>query len=254
VVRGGVGILYGPLYYDDFGGAMNAGYKANPVFPSQNGFDLSFQIDNGYPSFKAPPNLDPGLYNGKFLPGSYIEKSAGRPAEIYNWDMNVQQQVVKNLILSIGYIGGAGQNLQANNQNIDNIPLKDIALGKELYQPLQGNTYGVPIPFPGYYGLWGNGVQIQQALRPFPQYDFIDSGCCLEDVGHSSYDAMVVSLKGRFKDLSLQASYTWSKNINDSDSILPNTNPGQPQVQNPANLHQEKAISVQDIPNPFVLS
>jgi hypothetical protein len=54
--------------------------------------------------------------------------------------------------------------------------------------------------------------------------------------------------------LSLQVSYTFSKNINDTDSALPNTNPGQPQVQNPTNLHQEKAISIQDIPNTFVLS
>jgi hypothetical protein len=254
VVRGGFGILYGPLQYDDFGGSMNTGYSSNPVFPSKNGFDPSFVIDNGYPAFKSPPNLDPGIYNGGFVPGSYIEKKAARPAEIYNWDMNVQQQVVKNLILSVGYIGSAGQNLQANNQNINNIPYKDLALGRELGAQLQNNTYGVPTPFPGYFGLWGNGVQIQQALRPFPQYDFIDSGCCLENTGHSSYEAMVVSLQGHFKDLTLQASYTWSKNINDSDSILPNTNPGQPQVQNPDNLHQEKAISVQDIPNTFVLS
>lgn len=256
VVRGGAGILYGPLQYDDFGGSMNAGYKASPVFPSKNGFDPSFQIDSGYPAFAPPPNLDPGIYNGGFLPGSYIEKRAGRPAAIYDWDMNVQQQVAKGLILSIGYVGSEGQNLPANNQNINNVPFqKEFSTGgKTLNSPLLGNTYGVNTPFPGYFNLWGNGVTIQQALRPFPQYDFIDSGCCLENVGHSSYDALLVSLKGHFKNLTLQASYTWSKNLNDSDSALPNTNPGQPQVQNPANLHQEKAISVQDIPNTFVVS
>jgi hypothetical protein len=64
-----------------------------------------------------------------------------------------------------------------------------------------------------------------------------------------------VSLSRRFRDgLSLQVSYTFAKNLNDTDSALPNTNPGQPQVQNPDNLHQEKAISIQDIPNTFVLS
>ncbi len=31
-------------------------------------------------------------------------------------------------------------------------------------------------------------------------------------------------------------------------------NPGQPQVQNPANLHEEKAISIQDVPQTLVLS
>ncbi|HUY82117.1 MAG TPA: TonB-dependent receptor [Acidobacteriaceae bacterium] len=255
VIRGGAGILYGPLQYLDFGGSMNAGYKSSPVFPSQNGFDPSFQIDSGYPAFPKPPILAPGLYDGKFLPGSYIEKSAGRPAEIYDWDMQVQQQVMQNLILSIGYVGSAGQNLQANNQNINNVPYKkEFATGgNTLNANLMGNPYGVATPFNGYFNLWGNGVKIQQALRPFPQYDFIDSGCCLQSTGHSSYEALLVSLKGQFKNLTLQGSYTWSKNENDSDSTI-NVNPGQPQVQNPADLHQEKAISVQDVPNTFVVS
>ncbi len=255
VLRGGAGILYGPLQYDDFGGSMNAGYKSNPVFPSKNGFDPSFQIDSGFPAFANPPNLDPGLYNGTYLPGSYIEKSAGRPAAVYNFDLQVQQQLATDLIMSVGFVGSEAQNLQANNQNINNMPLRDLTLGDELNAPLMNNPYGVGVPFPGYFNLWGNGINIQQALRPFPQYDFIDSGCCLQSTGHSSYDALLVSLTRQFHNgLSLQASYTWQKNLNDTDSALPNTNPGQPQVQNPANLHQEKAISVQDIPNMFVLS
>ena len=255
VLRGGGGILYGPLQYDDFGGSMNAGYKSSPAFPSKNNFDPSFVIDAGYPAFPAPPNLDPGQYNGTYLPGSYIEKSAGRPAAIYNYTMQVQQQLATDLILSIGYVGAVGQNLQANNQNLNNIPYDDLKLGKELGVGLMNNPYGVPVPFPGYFNLWGNGVQIQQALRPFPQYDFIDSGCCLQSTGHSSYNAMLVSLARRYRNgLSLQVSYTWSKNINDTDSALPNTNPGQPQVQNSQNLHEEKAISVQDITNTFVAS
>lgn len=254
VLRGGFGILYGPLQYDDFGGSMNTGYKANPNFPSKNGFDPSFQIDNGYPAFAPPPDLDPGIYNGSFVPGSYIEKGAGRPAKVYNYTLQVQQQLANDLILSIGFVGSEGQNLQANNQNINNMPLQDIALGDELTTQLVNNTYGVQTPFPGYFNLWGNGVTIQQALRPFPQYDFIDSGCCLQATGHSSYDAMLVSLKKQLGSLTLQGSYTWQKNLNDTDSALPNTNPGQPQVQNPDDLHQEKALSIQDIPHTFVVS
>lgn len=255
VIRGGAGILYGPLQYDDFGGSMDSGYKANPSFNSANGFDPSFQIDNGYPAFKQPPDLDPGLFNGAFMSGSYIEKNAAHPAKVYDFDLQVQQQLSNEMILSVGFVGSEAQNLQANNQNINNMPLQDIALGDELTTQLQGNSYGVSTPFPGYFTLWGNGITIQQALRPFPQYDFIDSGCCLQDTGHSSYDALLVSLKRQMSNgLSFQASYTWQKNENDTDSTLPNTNPGQPQVQNPANLHAEKAISIQDVPQTFVIS
>jgi hypothetical protein len=255
VVRGGFGILYGPLQYDDFGGGMNTGYKANPNVSSANNFDPAFQIDNGYPGFTPPPNLDPGVYNGSFLPSSYIEKDAAHPAKIYNYNLQVQQQLANDLILSVGFVGSEGQNLQANNQNINNIPLQDLALGNKLGKQLLNNPYGVPVPFAGYFDLWHDSVQVQQALRPFPQYDFIDSGCCLQATGHSSYDALLVSLSRQFRNgLSLQASYTWQKNLNDTDSALPNTNPGQPQVQNPADLRQEKALSIQDIPHTFVVS
>jgi Carboxypeptidase regulatory-like domain len=253
VLRGGAGILYGPLQYDDFGGSMNTGYKASPSFNSANGFDPSFIVDAGYPGFTPPPNLDPGQFNGQPVSGSYIEKHAGRPAAIYDYNLQVQQELAKDLIFTIGFVGSEGQNLQANNQNINNIPYNDLALGKNLNAAVQSNTVGVTAPFAGFYSLWGNGVPVQRALRPFPQYDYIDSGCCIQDTGHSSYDALLVSLARKFRDgLSMQISYTFSKNVNDTDSALPNTNPGQPQVQNPQNLHAEKAISIQDLPNTFV--
>ena len=85
-------------------------------------------------------------------------------------------------MLTVGYLGNKSQNLRSNVQNINNIPQSDFALGDQLSQPLVGNTAGVTAPFAGYTTLWGSGVQVQQALRPFPQYDFIDTGCCLQNV------------------------------------------------------------------------
>ena len=51
--------------------------------------------------------------------------------------------------------------------------------------------------------------------------------------------------------MSIQASFTWAKTITDADSILPATNGGISQVQNTANLSQEKALSSQDVPYMF---
>ena len=65
VVRGGAGIIYGPLLYSDFGGGMATGYTVNPSAPSHNAFDPSFQIDDGMPAFTPPPDEDPGIYNGR---------------------------------------------------------------------------------------------------------------------------------------------------------------------------------------------
>jgi hypothetical protein len=253
VIRGGAGILYGPLQYSDFGGSMNTGYRANPSF-NDNQFDPSFQIDNGYPAFPQPPDLDPGIFNGHPVSGSYIAKQYGRPAMISEWTLNVQQEVAQDLILSIGYIGNKAQNLHSNIQNINNIDKKYFSLGNALNDPVTGNSVGVSEPFAGFNALW-NGGSVQQALRPFPQYDYIDTGCCLQNVGMSSYEAMLVSLQRQFRNgFNLQASYTWSKAFTNSDSLLPNNGVGVAQVQDVTDLHKEKAISAQDIPHTVVLS
>jgi hypothetical protein len=255
VLRGGAAIFYGPTQYSDFGGSLNTGYKVAPGFPSKDGFSPAFDLDAGYPAYSQPPDLDPGFFNGQPVSGSYVQPQDGKPAEIYEWDLQMQQQVANDLVLTIGYLGNKSQNLRSNVQNINNIPQSDFVLGDQLSQPLVGNTAGVKPPFAGYTNLWGSGVQVQQALRPFPQYDYIDTGCCLQNVGMSSYEALLASLERRFQNgLQLQISYTWSKTLTDSDSLLPNNGNAVIQVQNVNNLHQEKAVSTQDLPQNFVAS
>ena len=255
VFRGGGAIFYGPLQYSDFGGSMDAGYKVQPTFTSNDGFSPSFALDSGFPAYTAPPNLNPGLFNGQAVTGSYIQHQDGKPAAVYEWSLQMQQEIAPDLILEVGYLGNKAQNLRSNVQNINNISISDFALGDTLNSHVVGNTAGVPVPFNGFTTLWGAGAPVQRALRPFPQYDYIDTGCCLQNVGMSSYNALLVSLNRRFRNgLTLQVSYTWAKNFTDADSALPNNGIGVSQVQNPFNLHMEKAISAQDIPNTFVIA
>jgi hypothetical protein len=253
VVRGGFAILYGPLQYADFGGSMVTGYSANPDFGS-DGFNPSFTIDSGFPQFTPPPNLDPGqLDNGnasapQFVGGSYIAAKYGRPAMVNQWNMQVQQEVAKDLIFTIGYVGQRSQNLRSGIENINNINRSNFSRGDQLTQFDLGAA-GVAQPYPSFNG------QVQQALRPFPQYGFIATDCCLQNVGHSSYDAMIVTLERRFSSgLNLQASYTWSKTVTDADSALPGINGGVNQEQDPFDHRNAKSLSIQDIPNTFVLS
>ncbi|UWZ85843.1 TonB-dependent receptor [Occallatibacter riparius] len=257
VVRGGSGILYGPLVYNDFGGGMTTGYTVNPAFPSHNGFDPSFQIDAGIPAYAPPPNEDPGIYNGSYLPGSYITKNAGRPATVYNWNLQVQQQLAQDLIATLGYIGNRATNLASNLLNPNNMPQKYFSMGDALYQPFVGNSQGVQAPFPEFVQNWGGNPQLQAALRPFPQYDFIDQGCCLENVGQSSFNAMIATVQRHFhQGLNMQVSYTWGKTFSNSDGAVPGVHIGNNWVQdmNTDNLKQEKAVSVFDLRHQLVLS
>lgn len=254
-LRGGFGILYGPLQYADFGGAMNTGYKANVQQNAKDNFTAAYSIDSGFPSFTPPPNLDAGFFNGTPVANNYITPTQGRPAMVYEWSLQLQQELAPDLILSVGYLGNKAQNLRSSLANINNIPIGDFALGDKLNQTLAGNTAGVNEPFTGFTTLWGPGVQVQQALRPFPQYAYIASDCCLQNKGMSTYNALLVSLQRNFRNgLNLLASYTWSKNITNADSALPGINAGIQQIQNPDNLRQEKSISSQDIPQTFVVS
>jgi hypothetical protein len=254
-IRGGAGIVYGPLVYDDFGGSMVTGYTANPNAPSHNGFDPSFEIDNGMPAFTPPPDEDPGYYNGSYLPGSWITPSAGRPATVYNWTLEVQHQLAEDLLATVGYIGNHSTDLESNLLNPNNMSQKYFPLGNALYQPFTGNTAGIALPFPQFLQNWGGNPSLQAALRPFPQYDFIDQGCCLENVGMSSFNALVASVSRHSRQgLTLQASYTFGKTFTDADSALPNTNPGIAQDMDVDNLHREKAISAMDIRHTFVVA
>ena len=255
VIRGGTGIIYGPLIYSDFGGGMATGYTVNPNATSHNSFDPAFEIDAGMPAFTPPPNEDPGIYNGTYVPGSYITKDAARPATVYNWNLQIQHQLATDLIATVGYIGNHSTDLGSNLLNPNNMSTKYFGLGDALYSPFNGNTAGIAAPFPQFLQNWGGNPQLQQALRPFPQYDFIDQGCCLENVGMSSFNALVSSVQRHYHEgLNLQASYTLAHTFTDADSALPNVGQRVVQDMHVENLHLEKAVSWLDLRHTFVFS
>lgn len=286
VIRGGAATIYGPLQYNDFGGGMLQGYNQSRSFAyggtaTQGGaFTPAFRLDStspadpqqsqiGFPGVSYAPNTDPTQLTAQNGPGSFqavggdlILPRDGRPSMTNNWSLQLQQQLAQDLIFTIGYIGQVAQNLRSGFlTNINNISQSQFALGDVLNNaqyriPLNGSittpkgTYSAPYAtFTGPVG---------QSLRPFPQYDFIADDCCLENLGHSSYNAMVVSLQRHFRNgLNLQASYTWAKTLTDADSAIPfsyTSNNQREQAQDTVNLRNDKAVSVQNIPQNFSLS
>jgi hypothetical protein len=249
VIRGGYGIMYSPLQYTDFGGNQVQGYSGTPTFQSVNGFNPAFNWDTGFPPSAPPPFLDPSVVN-KGNP-NWIQPRFGQPGIIQSWSFQVQGQVSKDMVATAGWVGQRAQNLRSAIMNWNNIPPQFLALGNALNQPVAGNTLGVTAPYPTFFADWGANAPVWRALRPFPQYDYIYMDV-LQNIGQSSYNSLQASLERRLAaGLSLQASFTWSKTITDADSILPGINGGISQIQNPANLQQEKALSSQDIPYAF---
>jgi hypothetical protein len=257
VVRGGYGILYSALTYADFGNDLQTGFQANPQFNSTNGFSPAFALGSGFPSYGAPPFLDPSQVNFQGNPANaYIDPSYGRPAMVQNWSFEIQQQLASDLILDVAYVGAHSTHLRSSFDPINRLPLSDLSLGPLLNAAAgstQAQAAGIGLPYPGF----PTDRPVSQALQPYPQYFVLNTDCCLENLGQSSFNALEVSLRRRFHNgLNLLASYTYSKTMTDADSALPffATIAGGGSAQNPFDLKNEKAVSNQDIPQNLVLS
>ncbi|HEX4951086.1 MAG TPA: carboxypeptidase regulatory-like domain-containing protein [Blastocatellia bacterium] len=250
VIRGGYGIYYQALIYADFGERLVAGFAGGVNFPSPNGYDPSFFLDQGVPQRNLP--IGPTILNGSDI--EYVAKDHGRPPMIQNWSLEVQRELAKDLILSVAYVGSNGHHLRSRLQNVNALPTQHLSLGNLLFANInspEARAANIPIPYAGFNG------SVFQALRPFPQYNFINTDCCLENLGNMNYNSLQAKLERRFSQgLNLLASYTFSKTITDSDSALPifATFSGGGGPQNPYDRRNEKAISNQDIPHALVVS
>jgi carboxypeptidase family protein len=287
VIRGGYGIYHAALFYTDFGDALSSGSTINPTFTSPNNFlpvvaQGKGSLDAGFPDFAPPSNAqDPALLNGDFQgTPSHAGPGNGRSGMVQNWSLEIQHQLASDLILSVAYVGNHATRLNSNLQQLNGIDPKFLSLGTKLndrvtsaagqatlaslgitvpswFEPLYGpgNPSGAPIDFVG------------QLLLPFPQYQSggpgtpggINTNCCLENLGQSTYNALQTKLERRFRNgLNLLASYTYSKTLTDADSAYAGlTAFGSSDTftaQNPHDLNAEKALSYQDVPHSFVLS
>jgi hypothetical protein len=117
----------------------------------------------------------------------------------------------------------------------------------------QAQAAGIAVPYAGF----GTTRTVAEALLQYPQFFALNTDCCLENLGQSSFDALEMRLQRRFHNgLNLLAAYTWSKTITDADSTLPYfaNLAGGGGAQNPFNQKGEKSLSNQDIPQNLVLS
>jgi hypothetical protein len=271
VIRGGYSIYYAALVYSDFGGSLSSGSTANPNFKNSDNFTPVQALDAGFPAYTQPSNIqNPELNVFTQNAVDYVAPSYGRPGMIQNWDFEVQHQIARDLIFSLGYVGQHATRLLSNLAQTNTPNPKYNFLGAELQYQVDGsdgkngpailNSLGITVPswFTPGWGSGGSQNVIGQLLRPFPQYGAITTSCCLENLGQSTYNAMEAKLERRFHNgLNLLASYTYSKTITDADSSFSTETGFNSNVfgaQNPYNLKGEKAVSYQDIPQTFVLS
>src|ERR1035438_9932457 len=263
VLRGGYGIFYQPLKEGSYADQDGLGFFNRQTITPTNGGPI--QIDNGVTH--VFPNSGPFTPDGQNGSNGVIlvPSNTGRPADIQTWNFDIQRQITTNLLVSVAYVGSKGTHLPALNIIPNQVNPTYLSLGNDLTMDVSclslgtcpnAIAAGVKLPYAGFTG------QINQVLRPFPQYgDFNqeDNSFSPDRTGNSTYHAMQLQVDKRFaQGLSFLVSYTVSKNLTDADSSGPGVSGfiGTNEFigQNSYNRTAEKAVSELDTPQSLVAS
>lgn len=256
VIRAGGSVVYDSIREDGnadsgiqgFGGSYSA-----PANFYSNGISLLFSRGFSDPALQPliaaakPVQISPNVAN--FSSPTYRPGESGMPGYYVDYNFTVEHSLTPSTLWRGGFHANYGVKVQAN-QNFDqldprywsiygnllgsNLSTLVNAAGEPTNPVLIAN--GFRLPYAGY----PLNLQLNQALRPYPQYSGV-SGPTLS--GHSTYNALETSLEHRFnRGLYVLASYTYSK--------VMASNAG----QNVYDHLTDKAIASFDRPHIFALS
>jgi hypothetical protein len=185
--------------------------------------------DQSYPGFQPPPFIDAGLLSGNANP-ALLDSEVGKLPTQINWAFEVQRQLPGGFLASAAYVGTHIYHIgvwrkpnQVPRAAAERFRGAAAAAGLPLNEFLNlpitdPRAASVPLPFPNFAQLFGDGATVAQALRPFPQYGNIDN--LQQPVGSASYNGLQTKLQKRFSGgLTMLLSYTFSKTLGDVDSF-----------------------------------
>lgn len=136
-----------------------------------------------------------------------------------NWSASIQRALKADWALELSYVANHNTRLSASNMvNINQDDPRYLALGSLLTQSVTSAaavSAGIPVPYPGFTGT------VAQALRPYPQYLTVTEQSA--KVGTSVYNAFTARIHKRYSaGVTLDAHFTWSKNLGNADSSVQN--------------------------------
>jgi hypothetical protein len=248
--RGGYGIYYAHVAFDQFVGQPTQGFQSNPLAPNTtNGLFPAFYLDQGFPQdrIQQPPFIDPTINLGG-APIAVTPDGLTLP-RFQNWSVTYQRQLTDNMMLDVSYIGNRGTRLNhhferlgvgANMNDPSVLRYPTAVLQSNINSPL-AQANGFTPPYPGFNGT------VAQSLRPFPQYQAIQWRGV--PVGKSQYHAMEFVLERRFsRGLQARVAYTYSQLHNNGAESAQGNNGINGGVQNPADP-LEWYLSADDTPH-----
>jgi Carboxypeptidase regulatory-like domain/TonB-dependent Receptor Plug Domain len=232
VIRAGFGM------YSELQDAL--GYRADQNAPFNPTYSLA-----ALPVASLPVNpAAPVPAKAKLVPGG-VQPDLRTPTLI-SYSLRVERQISPNTALTVGYVGSHGYH---------------EIVGVDANEPIPTICPASPCPavFPATFpaGLAGTPVPAGTYYIPFVAPATPKANPALANTwtwfsrGDSSYHALQVDVRRRFSHgLSLRGVYTWSKALDDGDSLNQTTAGNAPGlVSNPYNLAADKGLATFDVRN-----
>jgi hypothetical protein len=253
-VRGAYGLYYEGDLFNGFSGTplgkpTNVAWggtwqlSADPVNPWAG----IFNWDNGLPQNRFVPSSFDVSWGNSNRPGM-IDPNYGRTPYVQQWNINIQREIIRNLVVDIGYVGNKATGLRNGQLALLNqVPVSALAqygrnLGNAVRSAADAAANGVAYPYPGFSGT------VASALRPYPQVQGNQTvNVYGSPLGFSTYNALEVVVNRQFsKGLTAYSSFTWSKTMANMQSSQVGDNSNRPLDY--YNLKLEKAVSQNDVP------
>ena len=220
---------------------------ATPFVGALTGTQYMQQFPVEVPAYgHSPSNPDPNVPWSRYTPISGAVSYFYQNKTPYSMGLNltVERQVAKNTVVTAGYVGSLGRHLmtvvEANPGNpglcLSLSQPQDVAPGTPTCGPFGENLV--------YTRADGTVVNGTRDLAGFP--NTIGTNAWFRNMGNSNYNALDLSVKHTSGRLTLLASSTYGKSLDDSSNL-------QEQV-NPFNYRAEYGVSAFDIKHNFVLS
>jgi outer membrane receptor protein involved in Fe transport len=224
VVRGGYGIFFGRTPAILLGTAH-----------SQNGIQVINLTFTGS-AMPAYPSRFSSLPTGVTLaaPSIYVFADDFVSPYTQQWSLGTEYQLFKDLSVTMSYLGVKGTHL-GRTRDINLLPPTPTTIRDDA-----GNTFS--------YQRFGT-----RRLTNFGRISMFES------TGNSIYNGLTVQVNKRFsQNFQMLASYTFSRTIDDAPdatSVVPaNAGDDSKIVQNTLNIRDDRASSVNDVRNRFVIS
>ena len=214
VLRAGWGLIYGPtagIQYMTGSPMIGTGWNTLSFTSSSFGVQ-AVQLSQGLQynpgtlynaSLNAGIRPDPGQVDP---PSYYLDPNAGRPPRINQWNISLQREFLRDLMLQVAYVGNRGVWLQADNMEDVNgisnqiLAAHGLSLNRAADQALLVSPMNSPqviaAGFKAPYAGFPMTLTLAQAIRPFPQFTSITSKWA--PLGNTWYDGLQATLTKRF--------------------------------------------------------